>query len=78
METLSSFLYTWLSFYNIGHTIHKDFCETYNEINHRVKNTKDNFETTQAEAAELRKKMLAAHLRTNRVNFLKIFFSYCY
>lgn len=72
METLSSFLYNWLSFYHIGHTIHKDFGETYNEINHRVKNTKDNFETTQAEAAELRKKMLTAHLKTNKVNLKNI------
>lgn len=67
VETLSSFLYNLLSFYHIGHMIHKDFSSTYNEINHRVKNTKDNFETTQAEATELRKKMLVSHLRLNAV-----------
>lgn len=63
VETLSSFLYEWLSFYHVGYVIHKDFCDFYDGINTKVQKAKENFVTTQAEAKELKDKMLISHMK---------------
>lgn len=75
VETLSSFLYNWLSFYHVGHMIHQDFSGRYNDINGKVQKAKENFETTLVEADELKRKMLALHMK-NAVSLL-IFASVC-
>ncbi|KAH7731803.1 rho GTPase-activating protein 26 [Aphelenchoides avenae] len=63
VETLSSFLYGWLSFYHVGHVIHEDFKPFLNGIKMKVQKAKESFEATQVEAEELKQKMLAAHFR---------------
>ncbi|KAI1729033.1 BAR domain of APPL family domain-containing protein [Ditylenchus destructor] len=63
VETLSSFIFGWLSFYHIGNVIHEDFREVYNGINSKVQKAKESFEATQAETEELKRKMLITHMR---------------
>jgi hypothetical protein len=63
VETLSSFLYSWLSFYHVGHVIHEDFKPFLNGIKVKVQKAKESFEATQAEAEELKHKMLVSHLK---------------
>ena len=38
VETLSSFMYSWMSFYHVGHVIHEDFKPFLNNIQERVHN----------------------------------------
>lgn len=71
VETLSSFLYGWLSFYHVGHVIHEDFKPFLNGIKMKVQKAKESFEATQVEAEELKQKMLAAHFR-NTVSRLSV------
>jgi len=63
VEALSSFLYSWLSFYHIGHVVHNDFQDVYNAINNRVQKAKESFEATQTEAEELKRRMLIAYFK---------------
>ncbi|KAK0417114.1 hypothetical protein QR680_012838 [Steinernema hermaphroditum] len=63
VETLSSFLYSWLTFYHVGHVIHEDFKPFLDGVQVKVQKAKENFETTQAEAEVLKQKILASHIK---------------
>uniref|UniRef100_A0A914VZW4 Rho GTPase-activating protein 26 n=1 Tax=Plectus sambesii TaxID=2011161 RepID=A0A914VZW4_9BILA len=58
VETLSSFLYSWLSFYHVGHVIHEDFKPFLDGVQVKVQKTKQGFDATQQEAEELKARML--------------------
>uniref|UniRef100_A0A7I4YAZ0 Rho GTPase-activating protein 26 n=2 Tax=Strongyloidea TaxID=27829 RepID=A0A7I4YAZ0_HAECO len=64
VETLSSFLYSWLTFYHVGHVIHEDFKPFLDGVQDRVQKTKESYMATIAEAEELKEKMLKAHAKT--------------
>ncbi|KAE9421150.1 hypothetical protein Angca_008094 [Angiostrongylus cantonensis] len=63
VETLSSFLYSWLTFYHVGHVIHEDFKPFLDGVQDRVQKTKESYRATIAEAEELKDKMLKTHAK---------------
>ncbi|WKY00969.1 hypothetical protein Q1695_015181 [Nippostrongylus brasiliensis] len=65
VETLSSFLYSWLTFYHVGHVIHEDFKPFLDGVQDRVQKTKESYKATIAEAEELKEKMLKSHAKVN-------------
>ncbi|CAI5445513.1 unnamed protein product [Caenorhabditis angaria] len=66
VDTLSSYVYSWLSFYHVGNVIHQDFKPFLDNVQTKVQKTKENYMATNAEAEELKKKLLASH--TTRSN----------
>ncbi|CEF68380.1 GRAF ortholog [Strongyloides ratti] len=63
VETLGSFLYSWLTFYHVGHVIQEDFKPFLDGIQIKVQKAKENFRQTKEETEELRKKMLNSFIR---------------
>ncbi|EYB87146.1 hypothetical protein Y032_0267g738 [Ancylostoma ceylanicum] len=68
VETLSSFLYSWLTFYHVGHVIHEDFKPFLDGVQDRVQKTKDSYMATIAEAEELKEKMLKTHTKAGQAS----------
>ncbi|KAK6742410.1 hypothetical protein RB195_009965 [Necator americanus] len=66
VETLSSFLYSWLTFYHVGHVIHEDFKPFLDGVQDRVQKTKESYMATIAEAEELKEKMLKTHTKAGQ------------
>ncbi|VDM63071.1 unnamed protein product [Angiostrongylus costaricensis] len=66
VETLSSFLYSWLTFYHVGHVIHEDFKPFLDGVQDRVQKTKESYKATIAEAEELKDKMLKTHAKASQ------------
>ncbi|VDO95815.1 unnamed protein product [Soboliphyme baturini] len=71
VETLSSFLYSWLSFYHVGYVMHEDFKPYLDNVKRRVQKAKESFLSTQAEAEDLKMKMLSMH-RSNEESSSRI------
>ncbi|CAI4230683.1 unnamed protein product [Auanema sp. JU1783] len=63
VETLSSFLYSWLTFYHVGHVIHEDFKPFLDGVQMRVQKTKESYKATIIEAEGLKDKMLKTHTK---------------
>uniref|UniRef100_A0AAF5DE37 Rho GTPase-activating protein 26 n=1 Tax=Strongyloides stercoralis TaxID=6248 RepID=A0AAF5DE37_STRER len=63
VETLGSFLYSWLTFYHVGHVIQEDFKPFLDGIQIKVQKAKENFRQTKEETEELKKKMLNSFIR---------------
>ncbi|KAK8401460.1 hypothetical protein O3P69_002901 [Scylla paramamosain] len=58
VETLLSYMYSWLTFYHQGHEVFND-CNPYmRDLQVRVQRTRENFEATRAESVQLKNKML--------------------
>ncbi|XP_045123292.1 rho GTPase-activating protein 26-like isoform X24 [Portunus trituberculatus] len=58
VETLLSYMYSWLTFYHQGHEVFSD-CNPYmRDLQVRVQRTRENFEATRAESVQLKNKML--------------------
>ncbi|KAJ1371723.1 hypothetical protein KIN20_033720 [Parelaphostrongylus tenuis] len=68
VETLSSFLYSWLTFYHVGHVIHEDFKPFLDGVQDRVQKTKESYKATIAEAEELKEKMLKTHAKASQAS----------
>lgn len=64
VETLSTFLSHWLTFYKIGNDANEKFRPQLSNIQQKVQKAKQSFEATQAEANMLKQKMLTTHLKT--------------
>jgi ElaB/YqjD/DUF883 family membrane-anchored ribosome-binding protein len=64
VETLSTFLSHWLTFYKIGNDANEKFRPQLSGIQQKVQKAKQSFEATQAEANILKAKMLTTHLKT--------------
>ncbi|CAB3402759.1 unnamed protein product [Caenorhabditis bovis] len=64
VETLSSYVYSWLSFYHVGNVIHQDFKPFLDNVQTKVQKTKDNYNATISEAEELKRKMLESHTKS--------------
>ncbi|KRY70616.1 Rho GTPase-activating protein 10 [Trichinella pseudospiralis] len=58
VENLSSFLYSLLTFYHVGHVIHEDFKPYLDHVKYRVQKAKESYFATELETEEFRKKML--------------------
>ncbi|KRX43031.1 Rho GTPase-activating protein 10 [Trichinella murrelli] len=58
VENLSSFLYSLLTFYHVGHVIHEDFKPYLDHVKYRVQKAKESYYATERETEEFRKKML--------------------
>ncbi|XP_003367885.1 Rho GTPase-activating protein 10, partial [Trichinella spiralis] len=58
VENLSSFLYSLLTFYHVGHVIHEDFKPYLDHVKYRVQKAKESYYATELETEEFRKKML--------------------
>uniref|UniRef100_A0A915HI90 Rho GTPase-activating protein 26 n=1 Tax=Romanomermis culicivorax TaxID=13658 RepID=A0A915HI90_ROMCU len=54
VETISSFLYSWFTFYHVGHVLHEDFKPYLDNVQKRVQKAKDSFLATQQETEELK------------------------
>uniref|UniRef100_A0A0K0CUC1 PH domain-containing protein n=1 Tax=Angiostrongylus cantonensis TaxID=6313 RepID=A0A0K0CUC1_ANGCA len=78
VETLSSFLYSWLTFYHVGHVIHEDFKPFLDGVQDRVQKTKESYRATIAEAEELKDKMLKTHAKAVSNGNLHCFYSCVY
>ncbi|CAL2036131.1 unnamed protein product [Caenorhabditis brenneri] len=63
VETLGSYVYSWLSFFHVGSVIHQDFKPFLDNVQTKVLKTKENYMATNAEAEELKKKLLASHTK---------------
>ncbi|CCD69973.1 Rho GTPase-activating protein 26 [Caenorhabditis elegans] len=63
VETLGSYVYSWLSFFHVGSVIHQDFKPFLDNVQTKVQKTKENYNATNAEAEELKKKLLASHTK---------------
>lgn len=63
VEPLSSFLYSWLTFYHIGHVTHEDFKPFLSEVQSNVQKAKQSFEETKEYYTQLNQKMLTNHLK---------------
>ncbi|PAV81995.1 hypothetical protein WR25_00632 [Diploscapter pachys] len=63
VETLSSFLYSWLSFYHVGHVIHQDFKPFLAGVQEKVHKTKESYHATKLEADKLKERMLKTHTK---------------
>uniref|UniRef100_A0A0N5AS63 PH domain-containing protein n=1 Tax=Syphacia muris TaxID=451379 RepID=A0A0N5AS63_9BILA len=63
VETLSSFLYSWLTFYHVGHVTHQDFKPYLSEVQSKVQKAKQSFEETKEHYEQLKEKMLRIHLK---------------
>ncbi|PIC42237.1 hypothetical protein B9Z55_009379 [Caenorhabditis nigoni] len=63
VETLGSYVYSWLSFFHVGSVIHQDFKPFLDNVQTKVLKTKENYMATNAEAEELKRKLLASHTK---------------
>uniref|UniRef100_A0A8R1DVH9 Rho-type GTPase-activating protein 26 n=1 Tax=Caenorhabditis japonica TaxID=281687 RepID=A0A8R1DVH9_CAEJA len=63
VETLGSYVYSWLSFFHVGSVIHQDFKPFLDNVQTKVQKTKENYMATNAEAEELKRKLLASHTK---------------
>ncbi|CAI2348326.1 unnamed protein product [Caenorhabditis sp. 36 PRJEB53466] len=63
VETLGSYVYSWLSFFHVGSVIHQDFKPFLDNVQTKVQKTKENYMATNAEAEELKLKLLASHTK---------------
>ena len=63
VDTLSTFLSHWLTFYKIGNDTNEKFRPNLQSIQQKVQKAKQSFEATQAEANSLKQKMLTSHMR---------------
>lgn len=63
VETLGSYVYSWLSFFHVGSVIHQDFKPFLDNVQTKVQKTKENYMATNAEAEELKQKLLASHTK---------------
>ncbi|CAD6188223.1 unnamed protein product [Caenorhabditis auriculariae] len=64
VETLSSFLYSWLTFYHVGHVIHEDFKPFLDNVQVKVQKTRESYQATIAEAEGLKEKILKSHAKS--------------
>uniref|UniRef100_A0A7E4WBF6 Rho GTPase-activating protein 26 n=1 Tax=Panagrellus redivivus TaxID=6233 RepID=A0A7E4WBF6_PANRE len=64
VETLSTFLSHWMTFYKIGSDLNEKFRPQLSGVQQKVQKAKESYEATQAEANSLRQKMLATHMKT--------------
>ncbi|CAH1777647.1 unnamed protein product [Owenia fusiformis] len=59
VETLLTFIYSWLTFYHQGYEVAKEFKENrLTDLQIKIQKTRENFATTHVEAGQLMKKML--------------------
>uniref|UniRef100_A0A0M3ISN4 PH domain-containing protein n=1 Tax=Ascaris lumbricoides TaxID=6252 RepID=A0A0M3ISN4_ASCLU len=63
VETLSTFLYSWLTFYHVGHVTHEDFKPFLSEVQSKVQKAKQSFDETKEYYVQLKEKMLFNHLK---------------
>ncbi|VIO92538.1 Rho-GTPase-activating, putative [Brugia malayi] len=63
VETLCSFVYSWLTFYHVGHVTHEDFKPFLSEVQSKVQKAKESFEETKEYYVQLKDKMLINHLK---------------
>uniref|UniRef100_A0AC34RJC4 Rho GTPase-activating protein 26 n=1 Tax=Panagrolaimus sp. JU765 TaxID=591449 RepID=A0AC34RJC4_9BILA len=64
VETLTTFLTHWMTFYKIGNDANEKFRPQLMSVQQKVQNAKQSFEATQAEANMLKQKMLTSHMKT--------------
>ncbi|MFH4975696.1 hypothetical protein AB6A40_002405 [Gnathostoma spinigerum] len=64
VDTLSSFLYSWLTFYHVGHVTHEDFKPFLSEVRSKIEKAKESFDETKEHYEQLKEKILAAHLKS--------------
>ncbi|KAK2172364.1 hypothetical protein NP493_969g00020 [Ridgeia piscesae] len=58
VETLLTFLYSWLTFFHVGHDVYKDFKPYTTELQQCLQKCRGNFDSTKHETETLMKKML--------------------
>ncbi|XP_035708976.1 rho GTPase-activating protein 26 isoform X2 [Folsomia candida] len=58
VETLLGFMYSWLTFYHQGHEVATDYKPYMVDLQKRIQNTRENFETTRDQTKLLMNKML--------------------
>ncbi|KAI0231997.1 Rho GTPase-activating protein 26 [Lamellibrachia satsuma] len=58
VETLLTFLYSWLTFFHVGHDVYKDFKPYTTELQQCIQKCRGNFDSTKLEAETLMEKML--------------------
>ncbi|CAG7818348.1 unnamed protein product [Allacma fusca] len=58
VETLLGFMYSWLTFYHQGHEVATDHKPYMTDLQKRLQNTRENFETTRDQTKSLMNKML--------------------
>ncbi|XP_066286854.1 rho GTPase-activating protein 26-like isoform X24 [Branchiostoma lanceolatum] len=57
VETLLGFMYAWLTFYHQGHEVAREFRSYGQDLQLRLQNTRERFESTRTEAEHLMRKM---------------------
>ncbi|KAF2349282.1 Pleckstrin domain, partial [Trinorchestia longiramus] len=58
VETLLSYMYSWLTFYHQGHEVFNDCSPYLKDLQVRLQRTRENFMSTRQEAVQLKNKML--------------------
>ncbi|ODN00520.1 Rho GTPase-activating protein 10, partial [Orchesella cincta] len=58
VETLLGFMYSWLTFYHQGHEVATDYKPYMTDLQKRIQNTRENFETARDQTKSLMNKML--------------------
>jgi hypothetical protein len=58
VETIQAFMYGWLTFYHQGHEVAKDFKPYMTDLQIRVQNTRENFNSSRDDIQALMRKML--------------------